>query len=522
MIRRKTAVTVGVVVLSTTVGASAQTPTIHEATGANAAAIQTEVDAFRTELGTLNANGPGSVGSGRREINWDAVPDADAAPGRFPGNFFNQNTNGLARGVEFTTPGILSQVSADAVNPTATPVRFDNLNATYSTAFAAFSPERLFAPLVSNLMDVTFFVPGSTTPAVTRGFGVVFTDVDTADAASMDFFDAGGNLLLSRNVLPTAGNASLSFLGVSFADAVIARVHIVCGKAAAGATDVTQDPVAGSDVVVMDDWILGEPVALPTISVSDVTVTEGNAGTVDATFTLTLSTATTQAVTVDVATADSTATTADNDYTQVAETVTFGPATAQTTATVTVPVNGDTKFEPDEVFFLLLSNPVNAMLADDQAVATITNDDTAPTISVNDQQVTEGAVGARIRFTVSLSNASHQTVTVAFSTADVTAVAGQDYNAASGTLTFFPGQTSQDIDVLVRGDTEHEANETFTLNLTSPTNAAIADAQGVGTIVDDDVDRVVVPLCAGGVGFATIGTLLGFGVHLAYSRRRCG
>src|SRR6187551_3535827 len=151
-----------IVALPVAIGPSAAdaAPITFSASGANPAGIQTSVDAFRTDLGTLNANVAGSFGSGRREINWDGVPDALSAPNNLPANFFNVNS---PRGVIFTTPGTGFQVSATAAS--GTPVEFGNINATYPTLFTAFSPERLFTALGSNITDVTFFVAGTNTPA---------------------------------------------------------------------------------------------------------------------------------------------------------------------------------------------------------------------------------------------------------------------------------------------------------------------------------------------------------------------
>jgi len=110
-----------------------------------------------------------------------------------------------------------------------------------------------------------------------------------------------------------------------------------------------------------------------------------------------------------------------------------------------------------------------------------------PTLTINDLTITEGAGGTSVaNFTLSLSAASANTVTVNYATADNTAVAGSDYAATSGTVTFTPGQQSRTVSVSINGDTTFEPNETFFVNLTSPTNATISDSQGVGTIVDDD------------------------------------
>src|SRR4051812_4587408 len=157
---------------------------VRSASGADPAAIQSTVDAFRTALGTLNGVVPGSAGSGRREINWDGVPDALAAPNNLPANFFNVNS---PRGAVFSTPGAGFQVSGNAG---IAPVRFDNLNATYSGTFQTFSAQRLFTALGSNVLDVNFFVPGSNQLARVSGFGAVFTDVDTANGATIQLFDA--------------------------------------------------------------------------------------------------------------------------------------------------------------------------------------------------------------------------------------------------------------------------------------------------------------------------------------------
>ena len=147
---------------------------------------------------------------------------------------------------------------------------------------------------------------------------------------------------------------------------------------------------------------------------------------------------------------------------------------------------GETAIESDETFFLNLSAPVNATIADAQGVATIVNDDVA-VLSISNASVTEGnTVAATATFTVTMSPVSPQTVTVNYATANGSAVAPGDYTAKSGTLTFAPGTTSQTIPVTVSGDTIDELDETFVVNLSAPVNAVIATGQGIGTIVDND------------------------------------
>jgi len=188
---------------------------------------------------------------------------------------------------------------------------------------------------------------------------------------------------------------------------------------------------------------------------------------------------------VNYTTADNTAT-AGSDYVTTSGTVTFTPG--QTSQPVSVTINGDTTLEPNETFNVNLSGAANATISDNQGTGTITNDDAQPSISVNDVSVSEGNSGATSAgFTASLSNASSQTITVNYATADNTARAGVDYVATSGTLTFTPGQTSQPLSVTVNGDLlNEEAALTFNVDLLAATNATIADNQGVGTIVDDD------------------------------------
>jgi chitinase len=225
----------------------------------------------------------------------------------------------------------------------------------------------------------------------------------------------------------------------------------------------------------------------PTLSIAGTTVSEGNSGSADATFAVSLSKAATSPVTVGYSTADGTAT-AGQDYTAASGTLTFAPGT--TTQQVKVKVTGDTTVEPTETFTVTLTSPTGATLATATATGTITNDDAAPalpTVSVANATVAEGNTGtANLAFTVTLSKAATTAVTVGYSTANGTATAGQDYTAASGTLTFAPGVTSQTVNVGVIGDTTVEPTETLTVTLTSPTGATLATATATGTITNDD------------------------------------
>ena len=223
---------------------------------------------------------------------------------------------------------------------------------------------------------------------------------------------------------------------------------------------------------------------LPVLSINDVTVAEGDSGTVDATFTVTMSPISGRTVTVNYATANGTAT-SPADYLAASGMLSF--AAGETTKTITVTVNGDILDEGDDTFAVNLSNAVGALVTDAQGIGTITDDDATPSLSINDVTVTEGNTGTvNATFTISLSAASGRTVTVDYATANGTATSPADYQARSGSLTFTPGQTTQQLTVLVNGDLLDEASETYVLNLTDPTNATLADNQGGGAIIDDD------------------------------------
>lgn len=240
---------VGTIVVVSAASLASPAQVVFEDNATTPGGIADTVDAFRAALGTLNANTPGSQPSGRREINWDGVPDSSSDPNLFPGNFFNGSTPGRARGIEFTTPGTGFLLSATAAS--GVPVAFG-----FPADFVPFSAQRMFTPLGSLITDVHFFVPGSSESAAVRGLGIVFNDVE--DSSKLELFDAQGNSLWTQNVL-TGPSGSLSFLGVSFNSALIASARITSGTAALLSNGIYGP---GSDGVVMDDFIFGEPQSL--------------------------------------------------------------------------------------------------------------------------------------------------------------------------------------------------------------------------------------------------------------------
>ena len=266
----------------------------------------------------------------------------------------------------------------------------------------------------------------------------------------------------------------------------------------AGSGYTVGSPNSATGTILNDDF--------PALSINDVSLNEGNAGTTSFTFTVSLSQpAGSGGVSFDIATANGTAI-AGTDYVAsslAGQTIAAGSSSA----TFTVQVVGDTLNEPNETFFVNVTNVNGATVADGQGQGTIINDDAVPALSVGDASATEGNSGtATMTFTVSLGAASGQTVTVNYATADGTANAGSDYVARSGTLTFPPGTTTQSVAVTVNGDTTVEPDETFTLNLSGATNASIARAAATGTIVNDDavvtVSPASLPAATAGTGYS--------------------
>ena len=238
-------------------------PTVFQAAGPDVASIQNTIEQYRIALKGNNNGNDGPHPDGRREINWDGGGvDTTTAPVTPFNTFLN------TRGAQFTTTGTgLSQAPPSGGAQGGLATLFNN--ATYGNIFSTFSPKRLFTPVDSNVTEARFFVPGSngTVPAKVSGFGAIFTDVDLPDGSGpgdkngnrqsstrMECFGTDGGLLYSSFVAASPGDGSLSFLGVVFTDARIARVRITSGDAAPGPNDD-----GTHDIVMMDDFLYGEP-----------------------------------------------------------------------------------------------------------------------------------------------------------------------------------------------------------------------------------------------------------------------
>ncbi len=242
-------------------GSISAAPVVRQGSGADTAALQAIVDLFRTDLGGSNNGVGGSFPNGRREINWDGVPDNFSEPNNFPVDFFNVNSprGVLLNAIEDATGAALNQFAVSATTASGTAVRFGNLNASYSSIFTTFSAQRLFIARNTHILEVNFSIPGTNIPATVSGFGVVFADVDSATGGNRSVirvYDKNGRQLSAASA-PVLNNG-LSFVGISFnAGERIARVVIESGNAALSSTN--NDGTDGIDVVAMDDFIYGEP-----------------------------------------------------------------------------------------------------------------------------------------------------------------------------------------------------------------------------------------------------------------------
>ena len=258
---------------------------------------------------------------------------------------------------------------------------------------------------------------------------------------------------------------------------------------------VTLSGVIGGGIITNGTGIgtITDDDAPPTISIGSATVAEGDTGSADLTYTVTLSTASGRAITVGYEDEGSGTATSGTDYTAItAVSLTF--AEDETTKDLTVAVLGDALDEPDETVLVQLKDPANASLATATGTGTITDDDPTPSLSIDSPTITEGDTGSTdLTFTVTLSAASGREVTVDYEdTGDGTATSATDYDAlTAGTLTFSAGETTKEITVTVNGDLDDEPDETVEIELSGAANATLGTATGTGTITDDEATPAV-------------------------------
>jgi hypothetical protein len=214
--------------------------------------INPKLNEFRAILGDVLNNTPGQT-SGRREINWDAVPDMYATQ-KLPSDFFNPvapgSPAGLQRGFRYSPDGE-ARISSNG---------FADFDASNGTEFSSFSGSKTFSAISSNLWNVDFEVAGQPVAASVKGFGAVFSDVDNGSSTTMEFF--AGEKSLGVYSVPAKSTGNFSFLGVYFPKEKVTRVKIKQGDAvvANGVKDVSSG--GNKDLVIMDDFLYDEPKAV--------------------------------------------------------------------------------------------------------------------------------------------------------------------------------------------------------------------------------------------------------------------
>jgi hypothetical protein len=290
----------------------------------------------------------------------------------------------------------------------------------------------------------------------------------------------------TRNVgdLLSGGNSSTATTTVNIPSSAQPGDYLVV--ACADDDRTTFESNETNNCVGTNSFTISAPtVTLPSLSIADATVTEGNSGTVAISFPVTLSASSSSQVAVDYATVNGNAK-APADYAAKTGSLTFNPGDPLT-KNIVVLVNGDRRDESNETFTVSLSNASGATISDSFATGRINDDDPTPSLRISDVRHTEGNSGTKdFTFQISLSAVSGRTIHVDFRTLNGSALAPSDYRARNDQLTINPGTAGRTITVKVNGDRTHEANETFKLRLSSPTAATIADADGLGTIVNDD------------------------------------
>ncbi len=325
----------------------------------------------------------------------------------------------------------------------------------------------------------TFTRVGATTNALTVNYGVggtatLGTDYTQTGAAS---FTA------TTGTVTFAAGATIATVTVDpTIDTTVESDETVALTLATGTGYNVGTTTAVTGTIVNDDTNV-------TLAVAPATVTED--GTTNLVYTFTRTGVTTNALTVNYGVGGTA--TLGTDYTQTGAatftattgTVTF--AAGATTATVTVDPTADIIFEADETIALTLATGTGYNVGTTTAITgTITNDDIPPAISIADFTIVEGIDGnpTQSLITISLNKASSQAIAVNYATSNGTAIAGTDYTATTGILTFAVGEISKTIAVPILNDNLNEANETFAITLSTPTNATIADNQATITITD--------------------------------------
>ncbi|QLE57378.1 S-layer family protein [Nostoc sp. TCL26-01] len=370
-------------------------------------------------------------------------------------------------------------------------IRFSDQTITIGSVLSsitlAVSPASVTEDGTTNL-TYTFTRTGSTTNALTINFGVAGTAT-----LNTDYTQTGAaSFTATTGTITFAAGASTAILTVNpTADTFVENNETVALTLASGTGYTVGTTTAVTGTITNDDF------PSITLAVSPASVTED--GTTNLIYTFTRTGSTTNALTINFGVAGTA--TLNTDYTQTgaasftATTGTITFAAGASTAILTVNPTADTTVESNETVALTLASGTGYTIGTATAVTgTITNDDPSG-ITINlspGQTIVEGLTSPQnAAYTVTLSQASSQVITVQYGTAGVTAIAGSDYTGTTGTLTFNPGETSKVINIPILNDSVNEADETFTFRLTSPTNATLGTSNTVTTTITDTLSAAV-------------------------------
>ena len=357
-------------------------------------------------------------------------------------------------------------LTATATDPSGNTSEFSACDASQTMGSVHFSPGSY------TVIEDVGFVPVTVTR--TGGIGSLTVNYATADRTAK----AGEDYVATSGTLTFAAGETTKTFNVTILDDAILEPDesLVVTLKHPTDPDVIDNPGI-AEITLKDKSVV------PLISVSNLSVAEGDTGTTNANFVVSLSLATGRVVTVDYSTQSGLAL-SGVDFQPVSGTISFGPR--EINKTITVPVVGDTLYELNENFRLSLSNAVNGLIGN-FGTATILDDDPPPTASISDVSVVEGNSGTTAAvFTVRLSTISGRTALVNYATADGTATSGSDYTATTGAVFFLPGELEKTFSVTINGDTQTEENETILVNLNTPNGATIQRGTGTATILDDD------------------------------------
>ena len=301
---------------------------------------------------------------------------------------------------------------------------------------------------------------------------VNYATADGTAKAGQDYTATSGTLTFA------AGETSKTFSVPVSSDSLYEGPETI-NLTLSGPTVATLASPSSATLTIFDDD------SKPYIYVNYPSMTETDTGTADLTFTVSVSNLTVENVSVNYATTNGTAT-SGSDY--VASTGTVTVPAGSLSATFTVKVNGDYTVEPDEYFYLNLSNPVNGYIATPQTYGTVRNNDTPGgfVFDAATYSVSEGA--GSLAVTVKRVGGASGDVSVQYATHDVTAKAGQDYTAATGTFSFASGETSKTFNIPINDDSLAESSETITLLLSNATGGALYGTPSAATVTISDND----------------------------------